>query len=67
MAMARYSSTTEDRLELLENLEWALQDYRNNEMVAQFKTINFDPVLQLAYSLTIGLLPVKKFTNIIAL
>ncbi|RYQ99901.1 hypothetical protein Ahy_B07g087910 [Arachis hypogaea] len=32
-------------LELVENLERILQDYRNNEMVAQFKTINFDPVL----------------------
>ncbi|XP_016195886.1 protein FAR-RED ELONGATED HYPOCOTYL 3-like [Arachis ipaensis] len=41
----RFVHSRHNILELVENLERALRDYRNNEMVAQFKTINSDPVL----------------------
>ncbi|RYR53955.1 hypothetical protein Ahy_A06g029204 [Arachis hypogaea] len=32
-------------LELVQNLEHALSDYRNNELVSQFKTLYGEPVL----------------------
>nr|XP_025661373.1 protein FAR-RED IMPAIRED RESPONSE 1-like [Arachis hypogaea] len=41
----QYENKESSILELVENLERALRDYRNNEMVAQFKTSNSDPVL----------------------
>ncbi|XP_016195881.1 uncharacterized protein LOC107636924 [Arachis ipaensis] len=41
----RFVHSRHNILELVENLERALRDYHNTEMVAQFKTINFDPVL----------------------
>ncbi|RYR03287.1 hypothetical protein Ahy_B06g082152 [Arachis hypogaea] len=47
-------------LELVENLERALRDYRNNEMVAQFKTSNSDPVLTTGWLTTKGAPKLKK-------
>ncbi|XP_016195369.1 protein FAR-RED IMPAIRED RESPONSE 1-like [Arachis ipaensis] len=41
----RFVHSRHNILELVENLERALQDYHNNKMVSQFKTINSDPVL----------------------
>ncbi|RYQ83395.1 hypothetical protein Ahy_B10g102067 [Arachis hypogaea] len=41
----RFVHSRHSILELVENLERALRDYHNNEMVAQFKTINSDHVL----------------------
>ncbi|RYQ84719.1 protein FAR1-RELATED SEQUENCE 9-like [Arachis ipaensis] len=35
----------ESLLELVQNLEHALRDYRHNELVSQFKTVNGEPIL----------------------
>ncbi|XP_057719698.1 protein FAR1-RELATED SEQUENCE 5-like [Arachis stenosperma] len=41
----RFIGIRQSLLELVQNLEHALRDYRNNELVSQFKTLYGEPVL----------------------